>query len=153
MFTKRLTPEYSNVIHNSPQQETALSAHQMKIDKEMCYIHPIKWSSLNEYWEEKYEHIQHGSINENISFILQKRTSQRMHFYENIHFYEVQGQEKLTEGDRYQNNDCLWGIAWIGVWENLGGDGNVLCHAIYKGRSICQNSLNLILNICAFHNM
>lgn len=76
-----------------------------------------------------------------------------MHFYENIHFYEVQGQEKLTKGDRYQNNDCLWGIAWIGVWENLGGDGNVLCHAIYKGRSICQNSLNLILNICAFHNM
>lgn len=30
-----------------------------------------------------------------------------MYFYENICFYEVQGQEKLTKGDRYQNNDYL----------------------------------------------
>ena len=66
-----------------------------------------------------------------------------MHFYENIHLHEFH--EKLTKGDRNQNNDCLWGIAWMGVRENLGGDGNVLCHAIYKGKSIvkthwiCQN--------------
>lgn len=64
-----------------------------------------------------------------------------MHFYEVIYIYEVQERAKLTYGDGNQNNDCLWGIAWMGIRDNFMDDGNVLWHVVYMGMSICQNSL------------